>query len=83
MATNTADTILAWLRQAGDHAFRVEGREASTQIAILVQPAAVGVRASRGDQQQYQGLKWRELEHAESNPLIPLIDALAALVRKA
>jgi len=48
-----------------------------------VQPAGVGVRASRGDQQQYQGLKWRELEHAESNPLIPLIDALAALVRKA
>ena len=26
----TADTILAWLRQARDHAFRVEGREAST-----------------------------------------------------
>jgi hypothetical protein len=45
----TADTILACLRQAGDHAFRVEGLAASIQIAILVQPAAVGVRASRGD----------------------------------
>ena len=35
----TADTILAWLRQAGDHAFRVEAREEFTQIASLSEAA--------------------------------------------
>ena len=89
-----AQTILDWLKEAGGHAFQMEAPGLAGQIIdvgqarefiqvdILVNQGTVGVRAIRGERREYQCLTWRELEEAESNPLIPLIDALAALVRR-
>lgn len=89
---NDPETILGWLKEAGAHVFRTEapararGFDVTPSedffIEILINEGTVGVRATKGDRQEYQCLVWRELEEAESNPLLPLIDALAALVRK-
>jgi hypothetical protein len=77
MATNSANMILA-----GSHAFQLEGED-FTKIDVIVQGhTTVGVRATKGDRREYRNVTFPQLERADSNLLIPIIDELAALVRQ-
>lgn len=81
------ETILAWLQEAGAHAFKCEDPTVGSliQVDVLCHSATVGVRVRRGAQIEYRNISWTELERAEVavNPLLPLIDtAIEAIVGK-
>jgi hypothetical protein len=80
-------TIIAWLQEAGAHAFMCEDPTVGSliQVDVLCHSATVGVRVRRGAQIEYRNISWTELERSEIavNPLLPLIDAaIEAIVGK-
>jgi hypothetical protein len=81
-------TIIAWLQEAGAHAFKSEDPTVGSliQVDVLCHGATVGVRVRRGAQVEYRNISWEALERAEVavNPLLPLIDAaIEAIIGKA
>jgi len=75
-------TILEWLKKAGAYAFQREDPEESLVIDLLVGGSTIGVRVTRGDHQEFKSLTWTQIERAESNPLLKLIDEVIETSRK-
>jgi hypothetical protein len=79
------ETILEWLKEAGAYAFQREDPEESTLLGLLIDVlvggSTVGVRVTRGDRQEFKCLPWTQIERAEANPLLKLIDDTIARVR--
>jgi hypothetical protein len=75
-----AETVLAWLQEAGEYAFKLEdprsGHVVGVRVDVLVHEVTVGVRVRRSgtDRLEYRNLSWDKLKHAETNPLLALID---------
>jgi hypothetical protein len=80
------ETILEWLKEAGAYAFRREDPEEAPQlelaIDLLIGGSTVGVRVTRGARQGFKSLTWTQIERAESNPLLKLIDEVIEVSRK-
>jgi len=81
--------ILAWLKEAGARAYELEESDrpgGRLFIDILVGASTVGVRARGADRREYSReyscLTWSEIEIAEANPLLRLIDVTIAAVEK-
>jgi len=75
--------ILAWLKEAGARAYELEESDhpgGRLFIDILVGGSTAGVRGA--DRQEYSCLTWSEIESAEANPLLRLIDVTIAAVEK-
>ena len=75
--------ILQWLKEAGAYAYRLEDPDrpgGRLLVGVLVGGSTVGVRVLRpgANQQHYQCLTWSEIERAETNPLLKLIDETIA-----
>ena len=73
------ETILNWLKEAGEYAFRCETPEREggrVLVDVLIGSGTVGVRVhGRGaNGRHYQCLTWTEIERAQLNPLSQLID---------
>ena len=72
-------TILAWLKEEGAYAYQLEEPDhpgGRLLVGVLVGGLTVGVRVRPpgADGQNYQCLTWTEIERAEANPLLKLID---------
>jgi hypothetical protein len=76
------ETILQWRKDAGTHAFQREDPEELLVIDLLVGRSTVGVRVTRGDRQEFKSLTWSQLERAERNPLLKLIEETIAASSK-
>jgi hypothetical protein len=76
--------ILEWLKEAGAYAFQFENPERPGGRILVDLPngrGTVGVRVRRASQQEYRCLTWSEIERAEANPLLPLIDETINTIR--
>ena len=77
------ETILEWLKEAGAYAFRrEEAPQLGLAIDLLIGGSTVGVRVTRGVRQAFKSLTWTQIERAESNPLLKLIDEVIEVSRK-
>jgi hypothetical protein len=77
--------IRAWLKDAGARAYELEESDhpgGRLFIDILVGGSTAGVRVRSVDRQKYSCLTWSEIETAETNPLLRLIDVTIAAVEK-
>ena len=86
----SAETILKWLKEAGAYASKLEGPTYALAragmstgqpvllVEVLVKGSVVGVRAMRAGREKYESCTWSELEGAETNPLLALIDEVVA-----
>jgi hypothetical protein len=75
--------ILQWLKEAGAYAYRLEDPDrpgGRLLVGVLVGGSTVGVRVLRpgANWQHYQCLTWSEIERAETNPLLKLIEETIA-----
>ena len=80
------ETILEWLKEAGAYAFQREDPDEAPQLGLaidlLIGGSTVGVRVTRGVRQAFKSLTWTQIERAESNPLLKLIDEVIEVSRK-
>ena len=76
------ETLLEWMKEAGAYAFQREDPEESLVIDLLIGSSTVGVRVARCNRQGFKSLTWTQIERAESNPLLKLIDEVIEVSRK-
>ena len=81
-----SDVIIGWLKEAGAYASECEAPKYAfargqvfytgpvLRVDVIVKAATVGVIARRGEREKFECCTWAQLERAESNPLLALID---------
>jgi hypothetical protein len=74
--------VIMWLQEAGGYAYELEDptryQNLRPLIDVLVGSSTVGVRVTYDSKLKYECVTWSELERAETNPLLKLIDEVLA-----